>query len=658
MTNKCQNCGYEYGEFDVYCSRCGAKIVKEELNTDNTPDLSVFEHKNKEPEKKPSQRRFEFFNSDLKPKDNDMMANFAIFLLIACFVVVGCVYFSLNRYNEQKLVLKFKNYMNNPQQIPELKEPNRYSDLINNLSDVEAFLRLYLKYSPDSIEKKEQVFAAYLTEMDKLPHLSNESILKEDLTGCGGVLSSSKIKSCTGLLNKKFKNTGVIVYGNKNILYLYPDFNYIKEKYSKYVSYSFKQYLDVRAKYNAPVSVGLELYNKPKKIADKIAAFEEVANENQNLYVKDKMFEFLYFDFRKFIFSPEIYATTTQEMKNDFKNAYNYYIKTKKNSALCSVVMSYLDKKRSYSEENFKSDYPYIIPEVSFEENVENSILSDVFAQLRKNIFSNIADLKLSYVYNFQNNSWSEYKQGIDLKNTEFVISEPDENNNIFIYNNRFSPLQELNISKYSKLFLVNNGLYIYNSDKLAISKVTFNSKTFNIMNLTASDVSSIFPGINVINIDSYNDYNIAIEKLNEKSNYIVLSKYSQGFSSYVLTPTKGSISNLLLPNMFGVISDSEVVISFHGKDVNPEETSENLPTYKIIIYTKNAPQEQIKNDDVQYVQYDEKTANDEQNSNVEYKPNIMPKIKQELKPKMEVKNEELLTPPPEQSIEPPKETD
>ena len=53
--------------------------------------------------------------------------------------------------------------MNNPQQIPELKEPNRYSDLINNLSDVEAFLRLYLKYSPDSIEKKEQVFAAYLT---------------------------------------------------------------------------------------------------------------------------------------------------------------------------------------------------------------------------------------------------------------------------------------------------------------------------------------------------------------------------------------------------------------------------------------------------------------------------------------------------------------
>ncbi len=656
MKNKCQNCGYEYGEFDVYCSRCGAKIQREVKDSGDDSAVTFFEKNENNPKKDDSPKRFEFFNSDFKNKDNDMMMNFVIFLFVACIVVVGCVYFSLNKYNSQKLTLKYRNYINNPQQIPELKEPNNYKDLLTNLADVESFLALYLKYSQDSIEKKEQVFASYLTEMDKLPHLTNESMLKEDETGCGGVLTPAKVKSCTSLLNKKFKNVGIAVYGDYNTLYLYPDNKIIEKKYSKYLSYPFQQYIKLRARYNSPVSVGLNLYMKPKKLANKISDFENLANTTENQYIQDSCYEIIYRDFRKFIFSPEIYATTTQEMKNEFKNAYNYYLKSKKNSALCSVVMSYLDKKRSYSEENFRNDYPYSIPELNFEENVEQSILSDVFAQLRKSIFSNIADLKLSYTYDYQNNRWSDYKQGVELKTGEFVVSEPDEDNNIFIYNNRFSPLQELNISKYSRLFLVNGCLYIYNYDKLAISKITFNSKTFNVMNMTSSDVASVFPGINIISIDSYSDYNIAIEKLNSKSNYIILSKYSQGFSSYELTPLKGNISELLLSNMFSVSGDDEVVISFHGKNINPEETSENLPTYKITIYTRNLIQQQQTVEQPQYPQYDEKTAADEKNNNSDFKPNIMPKIKQELKPKVEVKNDDLLVPPPVQSIEPPKE--
>lgn len=656
MKNKCQNCGYEYGEFDIFCSRCGAKIEKNDSINKQDDSLAFFEEKKKDKKEEKSSSKFEFFNSDVKSKDNDMVVNFAIFLLIACVVVVSCVYFSLSRYNEQKMALKFKNYINNPSQIPELKEPNNYDDLLNNLSEVELFLKLYLKYSNDPIEKKEQVFASYMTEMDKLPHLTNESMLKEDVTGCGGVLTPAKAKKCSGELNAKFAKVGVAAYYNYNILYLYPNNKLIQKKYSKYLSYSFREYLKIRAKYNKPTSVGLVLSVKPKKLADKIADFEVLANTIQNQYIQDRSYNIVYNDFKKFIFSPEIYATTTQEMKKEFKNAYNYYLKSKKNSALCSVIMSYLDKKRSYSDENFRNDYPYSIPEQNFEENVENSILADVFAQLRKSIFSNIADLKLSYVYNYQTNTWREFKQGVELKNGEFVISEPDESNNIFIYNNRFSPLQELNISKYSKLFLVNKNLYIYNSDKLSISKVTFNSRTFNTMNLSPSDVGSVFPGVNVINIDSYSDYNIYIEKLNTKANYILLSKYSQGFSSYILTPIKGIVTPLILPNMFSVSADGETILSFHGKDVNPEETSENLPTYRIIVYTKDVPQQQPVNETTQYVQYDEKTAKDEQNSNSDYRPNIMPKIKQELKPKVEVNNDELLVPAPEQSIEPPKE--
>ena len=658
MKNKCPKCGYEYGEFDIYCSRCGQKIENNKVISEKDIPSFQFSDKKNNLKSDKTPRKFEFFNSNAKIKDNDLVLNFSIFLLFACVVVVCAVYFSLNHYNEQKLVLKYKNYMNNPQQIPELKEPNSYIDLYNNLNDVQAFLKLYLKYSNDSIEKKEQVFISYLTEINKLPHITNESILKDDATGCGGVLSQPRAAKCVSELNNKFKNIGVKVYRDYNTIYLYPDSKYSEKTYSRYLSYSFKQYLELLSDYNIPTSVGLKLYIKPKKLADKIFDFETFANTTQNQYIQDEIYNTIYSDFRKFIFSPEIYATTTQEMKKEFKNAYNYYLKHKKNSALCSVIMSYLDKQRSYSEENFKNDYPYKIPELNFEENVEKTILSDVFAQLRKSIFSNIADLKLSYVYNFQTNTWDNFKQGVELKANEFVISEPDENNNIFIYNNRFSPFQELNISKYSTLFLVNRHLYIYNSDKLSISKITFNSRTFNIMNLSSSDVSSIFPGINVINIDSYNDYNINIEKLNHKSSYIVLSKHSKGFSSYVLSPVRGQISTLLLPNMFSVVGDEGAVVSFHGQDINPEETSENSPTYRFVVYTNNTPQSNVQSDVVQYAQYDEKTAKDEQNSNSDYKPVIMPKIQQELKPKVELNNEELLSPAPEQTIEPPKESD
>ena len=34
MENKCPNCGYIYGEYDIYCARCGAK-----LSTANNLDI-------------------------------------------------------------------------------------------------------------------------------------------------------------------------------------------------------------------------------------------------------------------------------------------------------------------------------------------------------------------------------------------------------------------------------------------------------------------------------------------------------------------------------------------------------------------------------------------------------------------------------------------
>ena len=35
MANKCPKCGFEYGEFDIFCARCGAKIASDDIAIKN-----------------------------------------------------------------------------------------------------------------------------------------------------------------------------------------------------------------------------------------------------------------------------------------------------------------------------------------------------------------------------------------------------------------------------------------------------------------------------------------------------------------------------------------------------------------------------------------------------------------------------------------------
>jgi len=275
--------------------------------------------------------------------------------------------------------------------------------------------------------------------------------------------------------------------------------------------------------------------------------------------------------------------------------------------------------------------------------------------QLRKNIFAKNSDFVLTHVYNITRGVWSVYNPQVKIDANDIVIGEADENNNVSIYDNTFALLQELNISKYGQIFLVNGKLYIFNRDKLSISKITYNGRQFVIQNLSASDVLSVFPGIEIINIDSYSNYNIFIEKDNLNANFIILSRYSQGYSEYKLSALKGAVKSLILPNMFAVSSNSDVVVAFHGKNVNPEETSESAPTYKFTIHTRG---EASSNEDEnsKYVQYDEETARDESLEESKHTPQIMPKIKTENE--TSTVNEELLSPAPSQNLEPPNEND
>ncbi|MBQ8475822.1 hypothetical protein IJ531_02055, partial [bacterium] len=80
---------------------------------------------------------------------------------------------------------------------------------------------------------------------------------------------------------------------------------------------------------------------------------------------------------------------------------------------------------------------------------------------------------------------------------------------------------------------MTNNALYVFNTDRLNLSKMTFNGKSFALQLLNVSDATTVFPGIQVINIDSYQNYNIYVEKDILRGAFIILSRYSQGFDGY-----------------------------------------------------------------------------------------------------------------------------
>ena len=644
MKNKCPVCGYEYNEGDMFCAKCGRKLS---LKSDVINEIKKFDNSSKKATKnKP------IFNSEFKSFSNNFVVCACIILLMMALAVSVLMFFILTKHDSEREVLQFKNLISNPSQIPLLREPKNYKDLKTNLFSVEEFLLLYLQQTDDSQEKKDQVFSAYLEELNKLPNILNERFVAQNIEECSNLSSAN---SCVAALNKEFLNTSVKAYSYGGKIYLYPDLAFIKSKYGEFLSNDFKKYVSLRAKYNYPVSFGLELNIEPKKLGNKIYDFEKLYSQIDNAYLKNDVERILYNDFRKYIFTPSIYSTVTQEMKKEFENAYLHFIRTKKESVFRPVVMSYLDKKRAYDEENFKNDYPLKKYDGNkFDENIKNSVFEDVFVQLRKNIFADKnTSLNLSYVYSIKNGQWKKYSKDIELSQGEYVLSDPDDNNNVSIYNHMFSPMQELNILKYSKLYLINNMLYAYNKDKLSISKITFNGKTFNRYNLAYNDITSIFPGIEIINIDTFQSYNVLIEKDNEKAAYIILSRYSQGWNDYNLEALKGNINILTLPNMFSVDSLKDVVVSFHGTEKPTEEFYENTPSYKFTIRTRG---EEVKQEDSPvYAQYDKKTEK-EQNTGSEHKPNIMPKLL-DKNDTIEIETIDLLT-PPAQEIEPPKDED
>ena len=108
MKNKCPKCGFEYGEFDLFCARCGSKLSQEnnvepDNNLEDKKSSSDFKLFFKE------RKKTEFFDSSKVNFFDSVAFNLVICMIVAFIILVGVMYFAINKHTNYKNELYYKN---------------------------------------------------------------------------------------------------------------------------------------------------------------------------------------------------------------------------------------------------------------------------------------------------------------------------------------------------------------------------------------------------------------------------------------------------------------------------------------------------------------------------------------------------------------------
>ena len=94
----------------------------------------------------------------------------------------------------------------------------------------------------------------------------------------------------------------------------------------------------------------------------------------------------------------------------------------------------------------------------NFNANINKNTFVDIFAQLRKNIFSNEnSNFLPSYIYNVKEGSLNKYNQNHELQNNEFIIKFEDisaQNNEIYEYFIRFKNIHNNSVKDSNHITL------------------------------------------------------------------------------------------------------------------------------------------------------------------------------------------------------------
>ncbi len=545
----CPNCGKEINDNSNFCLYCGHKFM-EDLQNEEIYSHSYYKNsykKKTEPSKEP--KRFSFAESFLKGIGTMVI----IFLCLLGFLFIKNI-ISGDFMNFDKS--KYQQYVEDPSMIPELTQPETLDGLISNLKDVQNFLELYLKFSDDDNDTKMETFDKYRKELLKLQNFNNTNILNGDVR-----FQIPRTKKEFNSIQKEYAKTlskvGLMLEADESYskYHLIEDARFTYKRYGKYMSADVNEYLKLRAKHYHPCMHKDELIIKPNALAKRIGDYENFMNTHKDFRYSDEVKDLLFS--YTFVYSFTSDRTDMKNIKkNVFKKSDKKFLKTYPNSQLKELFSHLISSANGISASQFDSFYPYEYQKGLNAIQPNKSDLADIFSTVRKSLVQLRSDDNFQYMYISSTDSWSAYDPSKSLKKGDVILASSENGYDVYDYKYKKTN-QTIQLEDGAKFFLKENQLFAYSQKHLQIQYLESSYGSFSFRPLSVKGIKKIFPNILIINIDTFGELSVQIDKPTGAKTYMLISTSGGNYDGYKLS---GNIEIGELSNIFTVSSDSAQV--------------------------------------------------------------------------------------------------
>ncbi|MBO6273117.1 zinc-ribbon domain-containing protein [bacterium] len=537
----CPNCGKEINEGSRFCLYCGHQFethLEEEMYSHSYYKDSYKKNIN-------TDKTFSFGETFLKG---------ASLMLLICFIFVGLLigknYFAGDFLNFDRM--KYQQFVENPSLIPELTQPETLNGFIDNLNDVQNFLELYLKVSDDSYEEKMETFDKYRKELLKIQNLDNTNILDANVK-YQIPRTEKEFKAIKKQYDKILSKVGLTICAEDSYskYHLIEDTKFTYKKYGKYMPEDVKEYLKLNAKYNKQVMYKDEITVKPWKLAQRIGDYEKFLNSHKEFRyideVQDLLFKYTFF----YSFTSDRLNTTYINNKS-FTRSDKKFLKKYQLSQLKDLFTHLSTSANGISESKFDELYPYKYQKSLNAITPEKGDLSDIFTIVRKNIIQLKSDDNFRYIFVSSTSEWIEYNVSKPLKKGDIILAQSENGYDVYDYKYKKTN-QTIQLEENASFFIKDNQLYAYSPNHLQIKSLDSSYGNFSFRTLSVKGIKKIFPDILIINIDTFGEYSVQIDKPSGSKKYMLISTSGGDYNGYRLT---GDMELGELNNIFTVSSD------------------------------------------------------------------------------------------------------
>ncbi|MCD8377433.1 MAG: zinc-ribbon domain-containing protein, partial [Candidatus Gastranaerophilales bacterium] len=579
----CPNCGKQINGQSNFCTYCGYKF--DNNNSDNNSDeTQIYQHSyyketyKKNTVKKHIKTDFSFGESFLK----GVTAMFIICLTVFA-VLLYKNYYSGDMLNLDRM--KYRQYVENPSLIPELSQPETLNGLVDNLKDIQNFLALYLKVADDNTDTKLETFDKYRKELLKLQNFDNTNLLQENAQ-YPIPHDEKEFKTIKKQYEKTLSQVGLTIAADESYskYHLEEDNRFTYKKFGKYLPSDINSYLKLRAKNYKQCIFQKELAIKPFELAKRIGEYETFMNANKEFRYIDEVKDLLFSYTLIYSFTTDrlntVYINNKVFSKSDKKFIRKYPL-----SQLNTLFSHLASSANGISESQFDNMYPYEYQKTLEAIKPDKSELTDVFTLVRKNIIQLKSDANYQYIYNSSDNCWIEYNSSRTLKKGDVILAQSEQGYDIYDYKYKRTN-QIIKPEPNAKFFIKSGQLYAYSPNHLQISSLDNVYGSLNFRTLSVKAIKKIFPDILIINIDTFGDTSVQIDKPSGTKTYMLISTSGVNYDGYHIS---GNVTHGELSNIFTVTTDEDIQVNWTC-DTDGE-------SYHIYFITRQAQQNKTESD-------------------------------------------------------------